>query len=391
VKIDRVDFFYLSMPQVHDVGDGGQDALLVRLCADGFDGWGECEASPLTSIAAFVCPMSHSACKPVRDVVLGRRLDGPEDIEHIGQLVHANCFDLLQAPHTYSGIDIAMWDLLGKRENSPVYRLLGDKRATPKVPYASQLFGDTPEATFEAAQRVRRMGFRAGKFGWGCFGKGGVEQDRSHVDAARSGLGPDAALMIDAGTVWGSDVEAAKKRLPALERNRVIWLEEPFRGGALAAYSRLAECTDTVRLAGGEGAHNPDVARHLIDHGKIGFVQIDTGRIGGITPARGIADYARTCGVTYVNHTFTTCLALSASLQPYAGSQRDTWCEYPLEPTQLARELTREQFAILEDGTVRLPEAPGLGVTPDRQTIERYLVDARITVRGRTIYETPDF
>ena len=72
MPIEAIDFFYLSMPVVEDIGDGSQDALLVRVVADGVIGWGECEASPLTSIAAYVAPMSHGACKPVRDVVLGQ-------------------------------------------------------------------------------------------------------------------------------------------------------------------------------------------------------------------------------------------------------------------------------------------------------------------------------
>ena len=68
------------MPQVLDIGDGSQDALLVRVRAGGDEGWGECEAAPLVSIASWCCPMSHSACKPVRDSVLGRTLDDPSDI-----------------------------------------------------------------------------------------------------------------------------------------------------------------------------------------------------------------------------------------------------------------------------------------------------------------------
>ena len=69
MSIEAVDFLYLSMPVVEDIGDGSQDALVVRIVADGVEGWGECEASPLVSIAAFVMPMSHGACKPVRDIV----------------------------------------------------------------------------------------------------------------------------------------------------------------------------------------------------------------------------------------------------------------------------------------------------------------------------------
>src|SRR6186997_707225 len=171
MKIESVDFFYLSMPEVLDIGDGSQDALLVRVRAGGFVGWGECEAAPLPSIASLVCPMSHSACKPVGASVIGQSLDGAADIRRIGDLVRTESMDLLQADHTLSGIDMALWDLWGKREGAPVWRLLGYDRAYPKMPYASMLFGDTPAETFSKARGVT---FRAAKFGWGPIGRGSV-------------------------------------------------------------------------------------------------------------------------------------------------------------------------------------------------------------------------
>src|ERR1700712_2106849 len=140
MKIESVDFFYLSMPQVLDIGDGSQDALLVRIRAGGLEGWGECEASPLTSIASYVCPMSHSACKPLKFSLEGMSIDSIEDINNVSIAVHKNSFDLLQADHTLSGIDIALWDILGKKLNEPIYKLLGYKKTFPKLPYASQLF-----------------------------------------------------------------------------------------------------------------------------------------------------------------------------------------------------------------------------------------------------------
>src|SRR5258708_37056532 len=127
MKIESVDFFYCSMPEVLDIGDGSQDALLVRIRAGGQEGWGECEASPLTSIASYVCPMSHSACKPLKFSLEGKTLDSVKDIYNISRDAQHNSFDLLQANHTLSGIDIALWDLLGKKLCEPVYRLLGYK------------------------------------------------------------------------------------------------------------------------------------------------------------------------------------------------------------------------------------------------------------------------
>ena len=155
MKIESVDLFYLSMPEVLDIGDGSQDALLVRIRAGGFEGWGECEASPLTSIASYCAPMSHSACKPVKYSLEGKRIETIADIHHISNSVHENSLDLLQADHTLSGIDIALWDLLGKKLQAPVYSMLGYKKSFPKLPYASQLFGDTPQDTFEKAAKTK--------------------------------------------------------------------------------------------------------------------------------------------------------------------------------------------------------------------------------------------
>src|SRR5262249_1285384 len=103
MRIESVDFFYLSIPEVHDIGDCRQDSRLGRVGAGGLTGWGECEAAPLPSIAAFVCPMSHRACKPVRASVLGQPIDDVADIRCIGDLVRDQSLDLLQADHTLSG------------------------------------------------------------------------------------------------------------------------------------------------------------------------------------------------------------------------------------------------------------------------------------------------
>lgn len=388
-RIDSVDFFYLAMPEIEDVGDGSQDALLVRVRCGAETGWGECEAAPLVSIAALICPMSHSACHPVQDSLLGERLDDAADIARIGDRVRARSLDLLQADHTWSGIEMALWDLLGRRLGEPVWRLLGYRRAFAKLPYASQLFGATAEETLTKARRARAQGYRAVKFGWGPFGVGAPAADRDQLMAAREGLGEDGILLVDAGTVWVEDVARARATLPAVRDCRALWLEEPFVSGALDAYRSLAAEAGELRLAGGEGAHDFWLAKAMIDHAAIGFVQIDAGRIGGIGVAKRVADYAAAQGVTYVNHSFTSHLALSASLQPFAGLADHELCEYPVEARAVARAITRENLAPADDGRLRIPEAPGLGVTVDRDAIQPYLQEVEITVGGRTLYRTP--
>jgi len=388
MKIEAVDFFYLSMPVVTDAGDGSQDALVVRVAAGGHVGWGECEASPLVSIAAYVCPMSHGACRPVVDSVLGKDLSSPDDIARIAADLDLNSMDLLQTPHTFSGIEMAMWDLLGRKEGRPVWHLLGYPRAFPKTPYASMLFGDDAAETLTQARAAVASGFRAIKCGWGPFGRGSLAADVDQLHAAREGLGPDGILLVDAGQIWREDVDAAALRLPALEQVRATWLEEPFLAHAYEAYGVLAG-RSRIALAGGEGAHNVFMARQLIDYGKPGFVQIDCGRIGGIGPAKKVADYAAARGVIYVNHTFTSHLALSASLQPYAGLQGHEICEYPIAPKSVAVDLSDGHLLPDANGQIVAPDAPGLGIAASPEGMRPYLVDVEIRAKGRTLYATP--
>jgi len=389
LKIDAVDFYYLSMPEVTTDADGSQVALLVSVTAGTHRGWGECEASPLTSIAAFVSPMSHGACRPVADSVLGQRIDEIADIDRVAALVERQSMDLLQAVHTWSGIEIALWDLLGKIRGEPVWRLLGYQRAGKKLPYASKLFGHDADDTFRRVTRASSDGFRAVKVGWGPIGQGRVEADQEQFMAAREALGPDGQLMVDVGQVWREDVSSAQLRVPGLEAAKVTWLEEPFLANAFDAYGALAQRSSRVRLAGGEGAHNALLAESLIEFGRVGFIQIDCGRIGGIGPAKRVADYAAQRSVTYVNHTFTSHLALSASLQPYAGLVDHRICEYPVAPRALARDITTNHLDIDRSGELSLPDSPGLGIEINESALQQYRVDVEILVNGRRLFKSP--
>ncbi|MCO4053225.1 MAG: mandelate racemase/muconate lactonizing enzyme family protein [Bosea sp.] len=389
MKIEAVDFFYVSMPEVTTEADGSQDALLVRVSGGGREGWGECEAAPLPSIAAFVCPMSHGVCRPVGASVLGERLDSPADIARMSARVAYDSMDLLQAAHTMSGVEMAMWDLLGRAKGEPVWSLLGYKRSHAKTPYASRLFGDTPQQTLEIGQLSRKQGFRAAKFGWGPIGRGSAHDDADHFHAAREGLGQDGILLVDVGQIFIEDVDRAAERLPALAEAGAVWLEEPFQAAAYGAYGALAERSGRVKLAGGEGAHDTHMARHLIDYGKVGYIQIDCGRIGGIGPAKWVADYAAERGVTYVNHTFTSHLALSASLQPYAGLKDHVICEYPAAPKPVVEAYMASRIMRDSQGDIRAPESPGLGLEIEPAGVRKHLLDIEIKVSGKVLYRTP--
>ena len=160
MRIESVDFFYLSMPQVTTEADGSQDALLVRVAAGGLVGYGECEAAPLPSIAALVCPLSHGSCQPVQDSVLGQNLNNPSDIQRISQLVAYQSMDLLQAAHTFSGIEMALWDLLGKYTDAPVWKLLGYQGSFAKTPYFWSFLGMIRLSLLNVRKKLVKKAFK---------------------------------------------------------------------------------------------------------------------------------------------------------------------------------------------------------------------------------------
>lgn len=239
-------------------------------------------------------------------------------------------------------------------------------------------------------KKTNAAGFKAVKFGWGPFGKNGLGNDIVHLVAAREGLGKNISLMVDAGTVWNNDVSIASERLQHLKNVYAYWLEEPFINLALDSYKKLSESQPSMPLAGGEGCNNFEQAKAMMNYAGISFIQIDTGRIGGISTAKKIADLALQNGITYVNHTFTSHLALSASLQPFAGIEKDQLCEYPVELTSLAKDITQTKIDIDNDGYIHIPEQAGLGIVVDIQSVKKYLVDVEIKVNGKLIYYSPE-
>ena len=174
--------------------------------------------------------------------------------------------------------------------------------------------------------------------------------------AAREGLGDDAQLLIDAGQIWGDDVDAAIARLEALENARATWLEEPFVPHAFVAHAALASRARTVGIAGGEGAHTVHMATNLIDYGGVRFIQVDAARIGGIGP--GLADHRI--------------------------------CEYPVEPKPVALAISSNHILLDANGEVRAPDAPGLGIEVDLAGLTPYLRHVEISIDHERVYTSPD-
>ena len=384
MKIENVELFYLSMPEIIDEADGSQDALIVKVEGGGYTGWGECEASPLTSIANFICPKSHSAAKPIKESILGASLNNIKDVEKIIHNVKQNSLMIAQTPHTFSGIEVAILDLLAKKSHCPIYEMIGYKKSNSRIAYASVLFGNTPEQTLKIASKMKKKNFKAVKFGWQNFGLD-LNQDKDHLVAAREGLGNDLMLMIDVGAIWGNNVEKAISRIEILKKANITWLEEPFYSDAFYEYSKLADIS-LLSLAGGESCHSIESAKNMIKFGKVKFIQIDAGIVGGILAGKEIAIFAENNEVKYVNHTFTSHLQLSASLQPYAGLNKSNLAEYPMQLKSLAWDLTENHIIMNEDGYINLPSEVGHGMIVNEEALNKYKIEVEIKVNHNRIF-----
>jgi|TARA_B100001063_G_scaffold245930_1_gene283149 L-alanine-DL-glutamate epimerase-like enolase superfamily enzyme len=384
MKIENIELFYLSMPKILDEADGSQDALIVKVEAGGLTGWGECEASPLTSIANFICPKSHSAAKPIKSSVINKNIDNLNDVKKIIDDVKHNSLMIAQTPHTFSGIEVALLDLLAKKEKCPIYSLLGFSKTTPKIAYASVLFGETPQETFEIGKNIKNKKFKAIKFGWQNFGAD-IKLDEEHMIAARDGIGRDLDLMIDVGAIWGTDVKEASKRTKIFNDANITWLEEPFFSDAFFEYSDLSKLTN-IPLAGGESCHSIESAKNMIRYGKVNFIQIDAGIAGGILAGKEICDFAEKNGVQYVNHTFTSHLQLSASLQPYANSSKSIYAEFPQQLKPLAWDLTTNHIEMDQNGYINLLGDIGHGIQINEKALDKYNVDVEIHINKNRIF-----
>lgn len=266
-----------------------------------------------------------------------------------------------------SGIDIALWDLRGKALGRPIHELWGGARRTAIRAYASYLFGDTSDETYRLAGEARKLGLTAVKFGWGPFGQDAAV-DRDHVAAARSAIGSDCELMVDAGCKW--DVETALARAKLLEPFDLRWLEEPLSQDDLKGYARLCP-QSPVPIAAGEGETTRWGFEDLIERG-VHVLQPDVAICGGLTVCREVSRMCRAAGRRVVPHCFSTPVNLAASLHWMAATQGDL-LEYCLRPSPLVRQLVRDPPRLV-DGHVEVPRGPGLGIELDEAVIEKFRV-----------------
>jgi L-alanine-DL-glutamate epimerase-like enolase superfamily enzyme len=337
--------------------------LLIVGTDDGLEGFGSCYTSGRLVAAAIelLWPMlrGQSAVEPER---VSETLRQATFWQGRGGSVE----------HAISGIDIALWDLMGKACGQPVSRLLGgDYRRTIK-PYGSILF-DEPEPLQRALADVVARGFKAIKLGWRPFGRRDRAFDELLIKTARRAVGDGVEIMVDAGgseQFWPHGTNWARNTAVMLADFDVAWFEEPLPPDDLAGYIALTRVSP-VPIAGGEVLTRRQAFRPWIERRAVDILQPDCTKNGGLSESRRIAWLAYDHNVQVVPHGWNTAVGLAADLQFSAAIPVARYVEY-LTPSPYIDELTTEPFRLDDQGHLTIPSKPGLAVEIDPDKLKRF-------------------
>ena len=296
--------------------------------------------------------------------------------ERVSEKLHQNTFWMGRGgtlTHAISGIDIALWDILGKALGQPVARLLGGIYRTRAMPYCSVLM-EEPALMRDVAARAHAQGFRALKIGWGPFGRRDDSRlDEAIVKAAREGFGVGTKLFVDAGAsdaYWPQGLRWAIRTAHMLAQYDVGWFEEALKPDAIDDFIELRR-QSPVPIAGGEVLTRRQSFLPWLVRGALDIVQPDATKVGGISEQRRIAWMAEEFGVRYIGHGWNTAIGVAADLQLAAAMPHTGIVEF-IGGSPYVDGLLTTPFTLDAEGYLEIPMAPGLGVTLDPERVARY-------------------
>lgn len=271
-----------------------------------------------------------------------------------------------------SAVDIALWDLMGKATNRPVFKLLGG-RTKEKIPcYASKLYRTDLDEMQREAQSYLDQGFSALKmrFGYGPNeGPQGMRENIKSVAAVREVIGDDVDLMLECYMGW--NLEYAKRMLPKLEKFEPRWLEEPVIADDIDGYAELNRLT-SIPISGGEHEFTSYGFKQLLDKKAVSVIQYDTNRVGGITVAHKVNALAEAYSVPVIPHAgqmhnyHLTMSTLASPMSEY----------FPVNDVEIGNELFYYLFKgdpEPQNGYIDLDETiPGLGISLNKDYLDQF-------------------
>jgi L-alanine-DL-glutamate epimerase-like enolase superfamily enzyme len=369
----------LGMSDKLNVGGYTGYQVVVRIeTDDGIEGWGECCTGSELGEAAF-------AVKILIEKGLGPRIKGEDPREY--RKIWDKLYSAVEwygrrglAIFAISGIDTALVDIAGKIFSVPAYKLLGGKYKSEIPLYASLLFDmDDVEGTAKKGRNYIERGYLGAKFGWGmipsrAFGRDPFK-DEEIVSKIREVLGRKAWIMVDVGRYVNWSPTYAIQMARKLEKYDIFWLEEALPQDDIDGYIELTKSVSTT-IATGEGYQTIHDFRDLINRKAVNLIQPDVSKAGGLSETKRIVDLARIHNMMWVPHNWSTAINTAASLQLVASCPDSFLLEFKQEPNPLVQGLLKSDF-LIENGKMKVPDEPGLGIEIDLRVLDKYRSDAK--------------
>jgi L-alanine-DL-glutamate epimerase-like enolase superfamily enzyme len=385
MKITKVQATWVHVPIPYErqhTSDFGRiasfDSVIVKVETDaGLVGWGEAKAGVGSAASAYgLAAIINLDYAPL---LVGQ---DPRDVSRLWDVMYNTPREgyALDRGHVLpqlgrrglsisaiAGVDIALWDLLGKSLGAPVWRLLGGRRAERMPAYASGGWADESGIGEQLLGYVAQAGFRAVKMRVGVM-DGEPHRSAARVRAARKALGPDVKLMADAHGTW--TVSEAKAFCRMVEDCDLYWLEEPVTADDKSGLAEVCRAS-TVPIATGESEFTRHDFREIAELRAADVLQPDLAIAGGITEGVRIAAVASAYNLRLAPHLWSGAPGFAAGIALATSQSAGFILEYSLGANPLLHELVHEKFTVVE-GLLEIPDRPGLGITVDEEFVRRY-------------------
>lgn len=386
MKITSIDCHVLVAHDLRrDAASSAQDDFIVEVRTDeGITGFGEADLNPWIGRACVEAPSTHNMGLSLRDMLVGE--DPLDPCRLWTKLYQGSAMNGRRGAmiHAIGALDIALWDIVGKSENKPLWQLLADKaRSDNVVPYASleprvEGISNYQAAIVDWAVRAKEeFGFRAAKleitFGGPYAHLGTHGTDKQLVDvvrAVREAVGPQMTLMIDVQYTW-ADAKTAVETMRALREYDVYFVEAPLWPDDLEGYATIHSAQTGTRTAVGEWLATRYEFVDFMDRGQVEVVQPDIGRVGGFTEALRVGELARVRSRIVVPHAWKSGLSIAAELHFATVTPNCKYVEFlprELTDSELRRAVTTEDLQV-RNGELSAPNAPGLGLEVNRDAL----------------------
>ncbi len=373
MKITGLEAIHLRIedPNIGLFDGSYDDCLIVVTADDGRTGIGEVESYSPAIVALVNGPSSHNHAMGLRELLVGETLDDParlwrkmyEATDYVGRRGIVM--------HALGGVDLALWDLQGQATGQPIHALLGGKQRDRLAAYGTIYpLERTPAGVKRQVERAQAMNLRNFKLVADPWWLDDLDLTARLLRAGREQAGADAKLIVDAALAYRTAADGL--RLYPIYRDIGLWfLEAPLPLDDLAGHREMAG--HGLPLGVGDlGLTHVDEFTEFMDRGGASICQPDITMVGGFTGIQRIAAAAAARGKRVITHGYKTNIEVAANLHFLAAQPFEEILEFSTSQSPLRWETTRERLPVEADGCVRVPTAPGLGVTLDWEFVNRH-------------------